>query len=57
MRIVAQNHSLTETPDAQGFFGFNTILRAYVEIITMDKLLSDAEKRNRVLFEKLRLPK
>lgn len=56
LKETAQNYQLTETPDSQGFFGFNISLRAYVEVITFDKLLSDAEKRNRILFAKLNLP-
>lgn len=44
------------TPDNEGFFGFNTSLNAYFEIISYDKLLRDALKRNRALFEKLNIP-
>lgn len=57
LKEQAQNASLTLTPDAQGFFGFNPMLRAYVEVISFDKLLDDAIKRNRVLFDKLGVPK
>lgn len=31
----------------------NDNARAYMEIISFDKLINDAEKRNRVLFDKL----
>jgi len=30
---------------------------AYIEIISYDKLLEDANKRNQVLFDKLNLPR
>jgi hypothetical protein len=54
---AAENYTLTRTPDSEGYFGFNPRHRAYVEVISFTKLLSDAEKRNRVLFDKLNLPK
>lgn len=56
LRDVVQMYDLKETPDEMGFFGYNVSFRAYVEVISFDKLLVDARKRNRVLFEKLRLP-
>jgi hypothetical protein len=57
MREQAQNAGLTPSPDAQGFFGFNPSVRAYLEVISFAKLLGDAIKRNRVMFDKLNLPK
>ncbi len=44
------------TPDGQGYVGFNQSVGAYVEIISFDKLIGDAKKRNAVLFEKLGIP-
>ena len=44
------------TPDNLGYYGFNEALNAYYEVISYTKLLSDAQKRNRVLFDKLNLP-
>ncbi len=44
------------TPDNLGYYGFNETLNAYYEVISYTKLLSDAQKRNRVLFDKLNLP-
>jgi hypothetical protein len=44
------------TPDNLGYYGYNPSLSAYVEIISYAKLLRDAKKRNRILFEKLHLP-
>lgn len=51
----AQNASLTLTPDGMGYFGFNAPLRTYIEVLSFDKVLSDAEKRNRVFFAKLNM--
>lgn len=56
MKRAAEIASLFPTPDNMGYFGYNSNFRIYIEIISYDKLLVDAEKRNRVLFEKLHLP-
>lgn len=53
LRRQAENFSLTKTPDERGYFGFNPNLRAYIEVISFEKLVHDAEARNRVLFDKL----
>lgn len=45
-----------KTPDGMGMFSYNTTYNAYIEIISFDKLLIDAKKRNQVLFDKLNLP-
>lgn len=47
---------LRSTPDNMGFFGYNDTIGAYIEVIDFQKLLSDAKKRNKVLFEKLNIP-
>lgn len=57
LRKQAAFMNLDQTPDEMGFYGFNKALRTYVEVISFDKLLNDSEKRNRILFEKLNLPK
>jgi hypothetical protein len=44
------------TPDNLGYYGFNPTLNAYYEVISYRKLLADAQKRNRILFEKLNIP-
>ncbi len=51
----ARRASLVETPDGLGFYGWNPELRTYVEVISYDKLLSDAQKRNRAFFERLQI--
>ncbi len=54
--LVAENKSMLPTPDNLGYYGYNQRLSAYVEIISYTKLLRDAKKRNRILFDKLHLP-
>ena len=53
----AENAGLNRTPDGEGFFGYNTPRGAYIEVISYDKLVKDAKKRNQVLFDKLFRPK
>jgi hypothetical protein len=45
----------TRSPDNMGWFDYNPNYCAYLEVISYSKLLSDARKRNKVLFDKLRL--
>lgn len=57
LRNAAENASLMKTPDGEGYFGFNAAKGAYIEVISYNKLLKDAKKRNQVLFDKLFRPK
>lgn len=57
LREFAENNSLTVSPDQMGYFGYNKNLNTYIEIISFDKLISDAKKRNSALFDKLQLSK
>jgi hypothetical protein len=54
---LAENSGLFRSPDNDGFFGFNTPLKSFVEIISYSQLLDTAKKRNKVLFDKLGLTK
>ncbi len=56
VELRIQNMGARRTPDNLGYYGFNETLNAYYEVISYTKLLSDAGKRNRVLFEKMNLP-
>ncbi len=51
----AANYDFTLAPDAGGYFRYHQNHRVYVEIISIDKLVSDATKRNQFLFDQLRL--
>jgi hypothetical protein len=56
--IFKASQTLTQTPDGMGWFGYiKDPWYAYMEIISFDKLVSDARKRNQVFFDKLALPK
>lgn len=49
-------HGLTITADGLGFFGYNPNFKAYIEVISFDRLLTMAKERNRAFFDKLGLP-
>ena len=53
---LAYDFELMKTPDGQGFFGFKKQYNAYFEVISYSKMVTDAKKRNAVLFNKLGLP-
>ncbi|WP_312401149.1 ATP-binding protein [Stenotrophomonas indicatrix] len=47
---------LKVTSDGRGYFGYNDNYRAYIEVISYDRLLDGARARNRAFFAKLGLP-
>ena len=49
-------HGLTPTSDRMGYFGYNPNYRAYIELISFDRLVNAAKERNRAFFDKLGLP-
>jgi len=48
-----EDNGFAKTPDDLGYYTFNKNYNAYFEILSYDKILNDAEKRNRILFDKL----
>lgn len=54
--LAVQEYDFTKTPDGWGYFNFKKNMNAYIEVISYTKLVEDAKKRNRVLFDKLNLP-
>ncbi len=55
LRTEFSDGGMLETPDGKGYFVYNPAsdVRAYVEVISYDKLLDDAMQRNKILFDKL----
>ena len=47
---------LTITSDHMGYFGFHKQFKAYIEVISFDRLVNSAKERNRAFFDKLGLP-
>jgi hypothetical protein len=56
LRECAENASMLDTPDRQGYFGYNKNLGCYIEVLSYEKVIDDARKRNRAFFEALHLP-
>lgn len=48
--------NLRPTHDRLGYFGFNEPNKAYIEVISFDRLVNAATERNRAFFDKLGLP-
>ncbi|MFG2042138.1 ATP-binding protein [Dactylosporangium sp. NPDC048998] len=48
--------NLRRTHDGLGYFGFNEPAKAYIEVISFDRLINSATERNRAFFDKLGLP-
>ena len=48
----AEDPKLITSPDNMGYFGYDQSLTTYVEIISFDKLITDAKKRNQILFKR-----
>lgn len=55
LREIAKIRGFTKFPDNMGYFWYNPNNKAYVELISFEKLLGDAKKRNLALFKKLGL--
>ncbi|ANE50933.1 hypothetical protein [Flavisolibacter tropicus] len=53
LEVLLRRHDFTKTPDGLGYFCFKKELNAYLELITFNKLLKDAQERNKILFDKL----
>ncbi|MCT3805390.1 sensor histidine kinase [Elizabethkingia anophelis] len=49
----AENAQLEKTFDGLGWYGYNKTLKCTIEIIPFNQVLSNAKKRNKVLFHKL----
>jgi hypothetical protein len=47
---------MIRTSDSMGYFDYNDPLKAYIEVISFDRLAHAAKQRNRAFFDKLGLP-
>lgn len=57
MRTHCRDSGLMPTADQMGYTGYNQARQAYIEVISYNKLIADAKKRNEILFDKLFKPK
>jgi len=51
-----ERSDLTVSSDLMGYFGFHKAYKAYIEVISYDKLVNTAKERNRAFFDRLNLP-
>lgn len=56
MRSHCKNAGLFPTADNIGYNGYHAARKAYIEVISYNKLLADARKRNQIFFDKLFSP-
>ena len=55
LRKVLQRMSARMTPDGQCFYGYHDDLKVYWQVVEYGKLLRDAERRNKIFFDKLNI--
>lgn len=46
-------HDFSQTPDKLGYYRYNDKMNAYIEVLSYDKIILDAKKRNKILFDTL----
>jgi len=51
--LFSRDYSLVPRPDNEGYFGFHQGYKIYFEVMSFDKMLRDANLRNRIFFNKL----
>lgn len=50
---IIKERDFSQTPDKIGYYDYNKGYNAYIEILPYDKIINDAEKRNKIFFDKL----
>ena len=55
LRTAMKDLDAYVTPDNQGYYGFHRGHGVFYEVIDYNKLVRDAEKRNRIFFDKLNI--
>ena len=53
---IIENRAYRQTPDQKGYYFYHEPLNMTIEIISYEKLLRDAERRNEAFFRQLQLP-
>ena len=55
IKEFARLHQLTLSPDNEGYFGYHSGYKIYIEMFSFKKLLKDANLRNKIFFRKLHI--
>jgi len=50
---IIKHQGFKPTPDQIGYYRYNELYNAYIEILPFNKIINDSSKRNRIFFEKL----
>jgi len=50
---MAKRHQLIKSPDNEGYYGFHSGFKMYVEVLSFKRLLNNSDLRNKVFFKKL----
>ena len=53
---VCKDRGFTPTPDNEGYFTYHPVHKAYIEVMSYKKVLTNATQRNQILFDKLFKP-
>lgn len=56
LREMAETAGLVITPDEMGYVGYNPNVQMHIQVLSFDKVVGDAKKRNSILFNKLNIP-
>jgi len=56
LRDLATREDFMPTPDGDGYFRFFQNFNCYVEMLSYQKMIRDAKKRNQAFFDKLGIP-
>ncbi len=55
IKAFCKRYSLTMSPDEEGYFGYHASYDVYLQVISFDKLVKDAELRNKIFFKQLKI--
>ena len=55
IKEMVESIGYKKMPEGNGYFTFNDNYKAYIEVISFEKVISDAKKRNQILFDKLKM--
>lgn len=56
IKELLRYYEFTISPDALGYFKYHKDYNMYIELVSYNKMIADAKKRNDILFKSLNLP-
>ncbi len=55
LKNLLEDSDASKTPDGLSYYGYHRTYQIYYEVIDYSKIVSDAKKRNRIFFERLKI--